>query len=171
MKFFFQNSLTAYVVFSLAAWSFFLGLTCDVALATPEIPQFSLPTVSDGTVIDSRQLRGKVVLVNFWATWCPPCRKEIPDLIRLQEEFGEKGLVVLGISVDQGGGRVVKKFIKKRKVNYPIVLADQSVVNQFGGVQGVPTSFLFDKTGRRYKSYPGYVTYRVLRKDIAKLLD
>ncbi len=168
---FFQNRLTLKVVFSLIVWSFFWGLSGKVCLAAPEIPQFSLPTITDGTIIDSKQLRGKVVLINFWATWCPPCRKEIPYLKRLQTEFGDKGLVVLGISIDQGGGRVVKKFIKKSKINYPVMLANQSVLRQFGGVRGVPTSFLLDKTGRKYKSYLGYAAYQILRNDIAKLLD
>ncbi len=149
----------------------FFALSSDIAQAAPDIPQFSLATVPDGNIIDSRQLRGKVVLVNFWATWCPPCRKEIPYLKKLQEEFGEKGLVVLGISIDQGGSRVVKKFIKRSKIDYPVVIADQNVLVQFGGVRGVPTTFLLDRTGRKQRTYTGYTSYKILRRDVEKLLN
>jgi thiol-disulfide isomerase/thioredoxin len=141
------------------------------ALAGSAVPHFALPSVADGAVIDSDQFKGRVRLITFWATWCPPCREEVPSLIRLQNEFGSKGFTVVALSVDQGGVGVVRKFVEKNKVNYPVVRADRDVLQKFGGVSGVPYSFLVDKGGKVVKSYPGYADYRILRTDISGLID
>ena len=91
-------------------------------------------------------LRGKVVLVNFWATWCPPCRKEMPDLEALYEKFGEKGLVILGISDEEAGK--VEPFIKERKVTFPVLLDPGRKVNDMFIVEGIPKSFVYDRDGK-----------------------
>jgi len=146
-----------------------LAGTAGVAKAASQVPQFALPTVTDKTLINVENYRGKVVLINFWATWCPPCRKEIPYLVRLYKEFGDKGFMVLGISVDEGGERVVKNFVEKQEIPYPVMLATDEVLRKFGGIAGVPYSFLVDKNGNVVKSYPGYVAYQILRNDISML--
>lgn len=91
-------------------------------------------------------LRGKVVLVNFWATWCPPCRKEMPDLERLYERFGPQGLVILGISDEELSK--VEPFIRVRKVTFPILLDPDRKVNETFVVEGIPKSFVYDRDGK-----------------------
>jgi len=91
-------------------------------------------------------LRGKVVLVNFWATWCPPCRKEIPDLEILYSQFQEQGFVVLGISDEEAGK--VAPFVKERDIQYPILLDTGRQVNELFGVEGIPKSFVYDRDGK-----------------------
>lgn len=162
-------------------WRLFISLFCllsllagvtGFALAATKVPHFALPLVMDHKkVIDVNEYRGKVVLINFWATWCPPCRKELPHLVQLQNEFGAQGFSVLGISVDEGGEKVVKKFIAKQTIPYPVMMANQEVVRKFGGVSGIPSSFLVDQNGNVVKSYPGYVGYQILHNDIKTLIN
>ena len=143
----------------------FLAVT-STAGASTKVPDFSFPSVIDNKTIDIRDFRGKIVLVNFWATWCGPCIKEIPSLIELQKEFGTQDFSVIGISVDQGGKRGVVNAIKKMGVTYPMVIGDSKVSRQFGGVFGVPTSFLIDRSGNVIKKYPGYIGHQIFVDDI-----
>lgn len=102
----------------------------------------------NGAAVSSDQFKGKVVVIDFWATWCPPCRAEIPGYIDLARKYGKDGVVIVGISLDQGGPGVVKEFATKMGINYPIVMGDDRVVAAFGGVEGIPTTFLIDRTGQ-----------------------
>jgi peroxiredoxin len=110
-----------------------------------EHPEFSLKDLSGKTWTFS-ELRGKVVLVNFWATWCPPCRKEMPDLETLYGRFGAKGLVVLGISDEEAAK--VEPFIRERKVSFPVLLDPGRKVNEMFVVDGIPKSFVYDREGK-----------------------
>ena len=110
-----------------------------------ERPEFALKDLGGKTWTFS-ELRGKVVLVNFWATWCPPCRKEMPDLETLYQRFGPKGLVVLGISDEEAAK--VEPFIRERKVSFPVLLDPGRKVNEMFVVQGIPRSFVYDREGR-----------------------
>jgi peroxiredoxin len=110
-----------------------------------EHPEFMLKDLSGKTWTFS-ELRGKVVLVNFWATWCPPCRKEMPDLETLYERFGSKGFVVLGISDEEAAK--VEPFIRERKVSFPVLLDPGRKVNEMFVVEGIPKSFLYDREGK-----------------------
>jgi peroxiredoxin len=110
-----------------------------------EHPEFSLKDLS-GKAWTFADLRGKVVLVNFWATWCPPCRKEMPDLETLYGRFGSKGLVVLGISDEEAA--TVEPFIRKRKVSFPVLLDPKRKVNDLFVVGGIPKSFVYDREGK-----------------------
>ena len=153
-----------------------LLLLCLAALAVPalaaqKMPDFSEETVLGQSKIDSGSLHGQVVLVNFWATWCPPCRKEIPFLMKMQEKYGSRGFTVLGISMDEGGRKVVSKFLEKLGVNYPVIIGDTSLARGFGGVMGVPASFLVDREGNVVKRYDGYVTEKVLSGEVEALLN
>jgi thiol-disulfide isomerase/thioredoxin len=110
-------------------------------------PAWELKDVN-GTVVRSTQFAGKVVVVDFWATWCPPCRAEIPGYTELQKKYGKDGFVIVGVSLDQAGPEVVKAFAGKYAVNYPLVMGDDTVVGAFGGVEAIPTTFLIDRNGQ-----------------------
>lgn len=110
-----------------------------------EHPEFTLKDLS-GKTWTFAELRGKVVLVNFWATWCPPCRKEIPDLETLYGRFGSKGLVVLGISDEEAAK--VEPFIREHKVSFPVLLDPGRKVNEIFVVEGIPKSFVYDREGK-----------------------
>ena len=110
-------------------------------------PAWKLKDV-EGKSVGSDEFKGKVVVIDFWATWCPPCRAEIPGYIELQKKYGKDGLVIIGVSMDQGGPAVVKAFIAKFGINYPIVMGDDEVAQAFGGVEAIPTTFLIDRTGK-----------------------
>ncbi len=141
------------------------------AQAATKMPHFALPSAEDGSLVDSESYKGQVMLINFWATWCPPCRKEIPSLIKLQNEFGSKGFTVIGLSTDQGGSKVVVKLMKKMGVNYPILMADSKTPRAFGGILGIPTSFLVNKKGYVVKRYDGYVDHNTLLRDLKSVIE
>src|SRR5262249_31364047 len=117
------------------------------------IPAFSVTTL-DGRQLSSSDLKGKVVLVNFWATWCPPCRAEIPDLMELQERYRDK-LVVLGISEDDPPVDDVRKFVATQKMNYPVAMSTADVRKIFRGVVALPTTFVIDPEGRLEQKHVG----------------
>ena len=139
--------------------------------AAPRSPAFTLPSVPEKKTVDLRDFRGKVVLVTFWATWCGPCVQEIPALISLQEKFGPQGFSVVGISLDQGGPTVVEKLMKRTGVNYLVVMGNEQVSDEFGGIFGIPTSFLLDREGKVLKRFTGWVSHEILAKEIAQAVE
>ncbi len=156
-------------VFFTALLFFFVSV--HTVSAASKMPGFSLENVVTGKTVDSSVFKGKALLVTFFATWCPPCMQEIPDLIKLQDEYAAKGFSVLGLSVDQGGAGIVKKLVEKRSINYPVLLADGAIAREFGGVVGIPTSFLVNGKGQIVKKYPGYVPHMVLENDIQHVMQ
>lgn len=138
-------------------------------LATP-MPDFTLPSAVDGKNISSEDFKGKVLLVTFFATWCPPCRQEIPSLIQLQKDLSSKGFSVLGLSLDEGGSDIVNNLVEQDKINYPVLMADSDVVSGFGGVTGIPTSFLVNHDGKMIRTYAGYVPHDLLKQDIEEII-
>lgn len=92
--------------------------------------------------------KGKWLLVNFWATWCPPCRAEIPDLVALHNQYHNRKFAVLGIAMDYDSAQQVTDFVHTMHISYPIVLGDERMASQIGQVEGLPTSYLFDPTGK-----------------------
>ena len=115
------------------------------ALPTPA-PAWKLKDV-EGKTVTSDQFKGKVVVLDFWATWCPPCRTEIPGYITLQKKYAADGLVVVGISMDTDGTEPVKKFIKEFGINYTIVMGNDDIVSAFSPIDGYPTTFIIDRDG------------------------
>ena len=111
----------------------------------------------DGRELSSASWRGKVVILNFWATWCPPCRAEIPDLVALQEKYRDN-LVVIGISEDEGPPDAVKQFAARHNVNYPIVMMTAQLEKMFPGVSALPTSFILDRDSRIVQKHVGMLT-------------
>lgn len=146
------------------------ALITGPAMAAKKMPVFSGKTVNDQGKFDSATLQGKVVVVNFWATWCPPCRKELPSLMKLQEKYRDKGLAVVGISMDEGGANYVGKFLAKQKITYPVILGDGDIVRGFGGVIGVPATFLVARNGELAIRFDGFASEEELQEGIEKLL-
>ena len=109
-------------------------------------PPWKLKDV-DGKVVTSDQFKGKVVVLDFWATWCPPCKGEIPGYVELQKKYAADGLVFVGVSVDEDGPEVVKKFMKDHSVNYPIVMFNEDILNAYGPIEAYPTTFIIDREG------------------------
>jgi len=145
------------------------------APAFPAAPDFTLSNVAGGS-LTLADLRGKVVLLDFWATWCGPCRAGIPHLNELYGEHREAGFEIVGISVDRGqGGRsgleTVREYVGRTPIAYPLVMADGSVVAAYGGIRSIPTAFLVDRAGLVRKRYVGLQPKEVLARDIRALLD
>lgn len=132
-------------------------------------PQFSVQT-RVGRVLTADSLRGRVVLVNIWATWCPPCRAEMPALQQLASSHADEPFVLLGLSVDRGPAASVDAFLRERGITYPNAIIGDEVLRAFGGVRGYPTSFLLDKRGVLRHTVLGPVAPLTLRPAIARLL-
>jgi peroxiredoxin len=115
---------------------------------TPSAPNFSLQDL-EGNSVSLADYRGKVVFVNFWATWCPPCRAEIPHFVELVNQYGKDGFAILGISVDDPKDQnKIPGFKEKYKINYPILLSNGQVANDYGGIRSIPTTFVVDREGK-----------------------
>jgi peroxiredoxin len=142
------------------------GITGQVAVA----PEWSLKDV-DGKTVHSTDFKGKVVIVDFWATWCGPCRAEIPNFIALQKQYEAQGLVVVGLSVDEDGAAVVKPFMQKMGMNYPVMLADEKTQEGFGGIEALPMTFIIDRRGRIVKEHLGFTDKDEFENEIRPLLN
>ncbi len=128
-----------------------------------------LVTDLDGKPVSTAQLRGKVVIVNFWATWCPPCRAEIPDLIALQSKYKD-GLQIIGVSVDEDASpEDVKAFAKQFGMNYPIVMG-ASIAKEYGGIPALPTSFVVNKDGGVVQKHMGMLKPSEIETEVRALL-
>lgn len=131
------------------------------------LPTFTARTI-DGQTVGSDQWRGKVTLVNFWATWCSPCRAEIPDLLRLQARYRDH-LRIVGISADEGDVAPVKNFAAALRMDFPIVMLTPALDGLFGGVHGLPTTLLVDREGRIVKRHIGAIDARTVELEVRVL--
>ncbi|MGC1687856.1 MAG: TlpA disulfide reductase family protein [Candidatus Acidiferrales bacterium] len=122
----------------------------------------------DGNVISTAAYKGKVVLVNFWATWCPPCREEIPELIKLQDKYKDQ-MQVLAISEDEAPPEALKAFARQAHINYPVMKVTQEIETDFGGVPALPTLFVINKDGGIVQKHVGFYPVAVYDREIRAL--
>jgi thiol-disulfide isomerase/thioredoxin len=132
-------------------------------------PDFTLTSLA-GDKISLSDFKGKIVIVDFWATWCPPCRRGIPDLISIQNKYKNK-VAVIGISLDRENTKAgVPSFVKKMGINYPIVYFTDKVINDFGGVNAIPTSFIIDQKGNIVSKMVGLYPKSEYEKQLENLI-
>ena len=133
-------------------------------------PDFELDRMNGDTFhLDAH--RGEVVVVNFWATWCPPCREEIPGFVKLQKEYGDDGLTIVGVSMDDGGFSTVRPFAETMNINYPLVMDDGKVGRAYGPVRALPSTFVVGPDGMIQHVRSGYLPEAQLRAWVTPLLD
>ena len=143
------------------------GTSAATALAAPAWRLKDL----DGREVRSDQFTGKVVVVDFWATWCGPCVEEIPGYVALQKKYGPAGLIVVGVSLDRTGPAQVKQFAQANGMNYTLVMGDEAVVEAFGSFQAIPTTFLINRSGRILNQKTGAVPPEEYEKLVKQALD
>jgi thiol-disulfide isomerase/thioredoxin len=124
----------------------------------------------DGQNIRSTNFAGKVIILDFWATWCGPCKAEIPDFIALQNKYGNDGLMIIGLSVDSGGSQLVRDFVRTNGINYTMLMANSAVQSGFGGISAIPTTFIIDRNNLLRAKYVGTRSRTVFENAIRPLL-
>jgi len=134
----------------------------------PDAPPISLTDIG-GKKLDLADYKGKVVVLDFWATWCEPCRFEIPGLVEMQDKYAKQGFSVIGISMDDEPGPVVE-FYKQFKMNYPVAVGNPRVGELYGGIFGLPTTFLIGRDGRIYAKHTGATGSSVIEDEVQQLL-
>lgn len=134
-------------------------------------PNFTLKN-AEGKDVSLSDFRGKVVVLNFWATWCGPCQIEIPWFIQFEQKYRSKGLEIVGVSMDEDGWKVIKPFVREHHVNYPILLGDETVATLYGGLDALPTTYILDRQGRiAYPPHIGLVAKSEYLNEIESLLS
>ena len=134
----------------------------------PEAPAFTLQDL-DGNDVSLSDFKGKMVVLNFWATWCGPCRMEIPSFVKLQDEYRDRGLAFIGISVDMGAVDTVQEFADEFDINYPILMHSMEVTYAYG-INPIPTTFIINRDGKVVNVLVGYRPEEVFRREIEKWL-
>jgi cytochrome c biogenesis protein CcmG/thiol:disulfide interchange protein DsbE len=148
-----------------------LEISIKPLAARQAAPNFSLKDANGATVTFPAEYKGKVVLLNFWATWCVPCKAEIPWFQEFEAKFKDRGFAVLGVSLDEEGWGVVKPYVAERKINYRMVIGSEEVSTIYGGIDSLPTTFMIDKEGKIAAIHTGLVSKATYQKEIEDLLD
>ena len=142
--------------------------TAQASTDHPFAPKFALTDIS-GQKLNLDDYKGKVVLLDFWATWCGPCRIEIPEFVELQKRYRDQGFAVVGISMDDGP-EPVREFYQQYKMNYPVAMGDSKLAELYGGILGLPTSLLIGRDGRIYSKHIGATDISVFEDEVKTLL-
>lgn len=132
-------------------------------------PDFALEN-TEGEIVRLSSFYDKVVILNFWATWCGPCRQEIPDFINLYKKYNDDGLEIIGVSVDQNGWDAVKPFMERYKINYPVLMYNYQVIMDYGGIQGIPTTFFINRKGEIVEKVVGMRPNSYFEQRVKQLL-
>jgi len=132
-------------------------------------PDFELTSL-DGKRVKLSDYRGKAVLLNFWATWCSPCKVEMPWFVDLQKKYGNDGLVVLGVAMDDSDSSKIAQFASEMGVNYPVLLGTDKISEEYGNVEFLPTSFYIDREGRFVGKGVGLLARREIEGNVQKAL-
>jgi len=142
----------------------------NAALKGKLAPDFQLTDI-DGKSVRLADLRGKAVLLNFWATWCPPCKIEMPWFVDLQKQYGPQGLQIVGVAMDEGNAHdAVAKFAKEMGLNYPVLLGNDKVADQYGGVDALPTTFYIGRDGKIVTRVFGLVSHSEIEDNVRAAL-
>ena len=157
------------VAAALLAWLRFHHRSGSQVAQLSPAPDFSLTDLSAHTISLSAY-RGKVVLLDFWATWCEPCKVEIPHFIEMQNRYGAQGLQVIGISMDDDE-KPVRDFQQQYKMNYPVAVGNAKLAQSYGGILGLPITFLIDREGRIYSRHIGQTQPAVFDGEVRELLS
>lgn len=147
---------------------FAIGITSCQAV-TETAPDFTLNDL-DGKPFSLSSAKGKVIILDFWWTLCPPCQMEIPHFISLYNEYKDKGLEIIGIVVDKGGAKVVKPFVEGNGITYPVLISTREVEASYGGVRYYPTTFIINRDGNIVEKFVGYQDKEIFESAIKKLL-
>ncbi|MFB0519476.1 MAG: peroxiredoxin family protein [Acidobacteriota bacterium] len=131
-------------------------------------PDFALPDL-EGKTVKLSDFKGKVIIIDFWATWCPPCVKEIPHFIELYEQYKENGFQMIGIAIQSGSATNVKQFVEEHGINYPILMGNKEITREYGGINAIPTTFVIDRQGRIVQKYIGYRDKEVFENQLKAL--
>ncbi len=131
---------------------------------------FSLRDI-DGKTVKLSDYRGKVVLLNFWATWCGPCKVEIPWFMEFEQRYKDRGFAVLGVAMDDEGWAVVKPYLQENRVNYRVVVGNDEVSSKYGGIDSLPTTMIVDRQGDIAATHIGLISKDAYENDIARLLN
>lgn len=138
-------------------------------LTSQAAPDFALKDLN-GRVYRLTDFKGRVVLLNFFATWCGPCRQEIPHLLKLRQKFGDQGVEIIGVSLDHEVDRVLRPFIQRYEITYPVLLGTREVVLDYGGIQGIPTTFVIDHNGTISDYFAGMPPSYLMEESVINLL-
>ena len=131
-------------------------------------PEFALPDL-EGNTVRLSDFEGKVIILDFWATWCPPCVQEMPHFVELYEKYRDDGFQMIGIALSSGSAKDIKKFTTEHGINYLILMGNREVARKYGGIRAIPTTFLIDRQRRILKRYIGYRPKEVFEKDLKTL--
>ncbi len=133
-------------------------------------PDFKLISLQ-GDSLHLSDYQGKIIILDIWDTWCPPCRKGIPDFVELYQKYQQKNFVIIGLALGREGKEKVKSFVAEQNISYPIAIADSNVLEAYGPIEGIPTTFIINQNGKIVNRYTGYREKNVFEKTIQTLLE